>query len=229
MGEGMRIDFSSEKLWLSNLWADIKATLHKDREYVVVGTSHYSHIVEDDLVSVAAQTEINIKNAIPVIEQFIIKEITSMGFISVMEKVGQDIEKGLEFVLKYSIPIETIVKLLFPELPAVGVATTAAFNVAQLIQNAVVTVEQKYAALNTTGITSAQKLADVIAITEPVVISGLAQAGITADTSYVTSLVNAVVALLNIPTSTTVTVVPTAPVVPITTGSGTAQTGAATV
>lgn len=182
----MRVDFSTEKKWFSDLWADIKAALHKDRDYVVVGSRHYESLIYDDLVSESNKAE-----------QLVLKEITSMGFISFMETVGKDIEKGLAWIVKYAIPVETLVKLLFPGV--VGEGVTIAFNAATLIQNAVLEVEQKYSQINTVGQTGAQKLADVLTLTETTVTQLLTQAGVTnVDTSYVTSLINAVVALLNV-------------------------------
>ena len=59
-------------------------------------------------------------------------------------------------------------------------------------------VEQKFAASGAQSGTGPQKLAEVLTLAESAVTSLLASAGITAGTNYITSLVNAVVAILNV-------------------------------
>ena len=66
------------------------------------------------------------------------------------------------------------------------------------VQTAVLMVEQKFAAAGAQKGTGAQKLAEVMVLAEPVVAQLLAQAGVAANTAYVQSLVNAVVAILNV-------------------------------
>jgi hypothetical protein len=85
--------------------------------------------------------------------------------------------------------------LLFPAAAplAAGVA-----NATSLIQTAVLLVEQKYAASGVQSGTGAQKLSEVMLLTEQSVTSLLSQSGITADTSYLQSIVSAVVAILNV-------------------------------
>lgn len=122
-----------------------------------------------------------------------------MSFLSVLKAIGKDFEKGLVFAVKYALPVETLVALLFPAATPV---VTAAFSAVDLIQKAVLQVEQKYAASGASTGTGAQKLAEVLLLTEQAVTALLTQAGITADTAYITSLVNAVVALLNVQQST---------------------------
>jgi hypothetical protein len=118
-----------------------------------------------------------------------------MSFIGVLETIGKDFAKGLKFAVTYAVPVEKLVALLFPAAaPALAVAAEAT----TLIQNAVLLVEQKFAAAGVQSGTGAQKLAEVLTLAEGSVTSLLAQAGITASTSYVTSLVNAVVAILNV-------------------------------
>jgi hypothetical protein len=118
-----------------------------------------------------------------------------MSFISILQAIGKAFEKGLVWAVKYAVPVEKLVALLFPAAApaAVGVA-----DATTLIQNAVLLVEQKYAASGVQNGTGAQKLAEVLTLTEASVTSLLAKEGITADTSYVTNLVNAVVAILNV-------------------------------
>jgi hypothetical protein len=117
-----------------------------------------------------------------------------MSFLSVLEAVGKDFAKGLKFAVTYAVPVEGLVALLFPA--AAPVATTLA-NATTLIQNAVMLVEQKYAASGVQNGTGPQKLAEVLTLAEGAVTSLLSQAGISANTEYVTNLVNAVVAILN--------------------------------
>lgn len=119
----------------------------------------------------------------------------SNKFIGFLEAVGKDFLKGLAFAVKYIVPIGSIVSLLFPPAAAAVSETGVALT---LIQNAVVEVEQKYAASGAQSGTGAQKLAEVLTLTESAVTALLAKAGITADTAYVTNLVNAVVAILNV-------------------------------
>jgi hypothetical protein len=118
-----------------------------------------------------------------------------MSFISVLETIGKEFEKGLKWAVKYAVPVETLVALLFPAAAplAAGVA-----NATSLIQTAVLLVEQKYAASGVQNGTGAQKLSEVMLLTEQSVTSLLSQSGITADTSYLQSLVSAVVAILNV-------------------------------
>ena len=117
------------------------------------------------------------------------------SFIGFLESVGKFFEKGLLFAVKYVVPVGSLVSLIFPPAAAivseVGVATN-------LVQKAVLLVEQKYAASGVQNGSGAQKLAEVLLLTEDAVTSLLKQAGIVADTTYVTNLVNAVVAILNV-------------------------------
>jgi hypothetical protein len=118
-----------------------------------------------------------------------------MSFIGVLEAVGKGFEKGLKWALTYAVPVEKLVGLLFPAaLPAM----TAAVDATTLIQNAVLLVEQKYAASGVQSGTGAQKLAEVMLLTQGAVNSLLAQAGVTASSSYLESLVSAVVSVLNV-------------------------------
>jgi len=127
-----------------------------------------------------------------------------MSFTSVLQSIGKNFTKGLNFAVTYGTPVEGLVAMLFPA--AAPVAGTLASATA-LIQNAVLIVEQKYAASGVQSGTGAQKLAEVLTLAEGAVTSLLASAGITASTAYITSLVNAVVAILNAQPATTSTVV----------------------
>jgi hypothetical protein len=91
--------------------------------------------------------------------------------------------------------VEKLVALLFPA--AAPVATGVA-DATALVQTAVLMVEQKYAAAGVQSGTGAQKLAEVMLLAAPVVSQLLTQVGIAASTSYIQSLVSAVVAVLNV-------------------------------
>ena len=118
-----------------------------------------------------------------------------MSFVGVLETIGKDFSKGLNWAVTYAVPVEKLVALLYP--PAAPAATTIA-DATTLIQNAVLLVEQKYAAAGVQNGTGAQKLAEVMTLTEPTVVALLKQAGVTVDASYVSGLVSAVVSILNV-------------------------------
>lgn len=118
-----------------------------------------------------------------------------MTFTSVLEAIGKGFEKGLKWAVAYAVPAEKLVAILFP---AAAPAATALADVTSLVQSAVLLVEQKYAASNAQHGTGAQKLAEVVQLTGPVLTQLLKQAGITADTAYIQSLISAVVAILNV-------------------------------
>ena len=123
-----------------------------------------------------------------------------MTFISVLEAIGKGFEKGLKWAITYAIPVEKLVATLFPSAAPIAIGIADATS---LLQNAVLIVEQKYAAGGVQSGTGAQKLADVMLLAEPVVAQLLTQAGIAASTAYIQSLVSAVVAILNVQTMPT--------------------------
>jgi hypothetical protein len=118
-----------------------------------------------------------------------------MSFIGVLEAIGKDFAKGLKWAVQYALPVEKLVGLLFP---AAAPAVTAIADATTLIQNAVLLVEQKYAASGVQSGTGTQKLAEVMTLAGSAVTSLLTQAGVTASATYVESLVSAVVAILNV-------------------------------
>lgn len=118
-----------------------------------------------------------------------------MSFIGFLQAVGKDFMKGLNYAVKFAVPVETLAKLLFP---ALAPEITAGVDAATLIQNAVIVVEQKYAASGVQNGTGAQKAAEVLTLSQAAVTSILKSAGINADTTYIQSLINAVVAILNV-------------------------------
>lgn len=121
----------------------------------------------------------------------------TVSFISFLEAIGKDFEKGLAWAVKYALPVDKLVALLFPGVAPIAVGVADATT---LIQNSVLQVEQKYAAAGVQNGSGAQKLGEVLTLAEQAVTSLLTQAGIKADTTYVTNLVNAVVAILNVQT-----------------------------
>jgi hypothetical protein len=123
------------------------------------------------------------------------KRRKTMSFIGVLEAVGKGFEKGLKWALSYAIPVEKLLELLFPAAPPVVAEVVDATT---LIQNAILLVEQKYAASGVQSGTGAEKLAEVLLLTEQTVTSLLAKADIEADSSYIAGIISAVVAILNV-------------------------------
>jgi hypothetical protein len=123
-----------------------------------------------------------------------------MSFVSVLETIGKGFAKGLKWAMEYAVPVEKLVGLLFP---ATAPVANEVANATSLIQTAVLLVEQKYAASGVQNGTGTQKLAEVLLLTEQSVTALLGKAGITANTAYITSLVSAVVAILNVQSITT--------------------------
>ena len=125
-----------------------------------------------------------------------------MSFISVLEKIGKEFAKGLTWAVSYAVPVEKLAALLFP---SAAPALTAVISATTLIQNAVLMVEQKYAAAGVAQGTGPQKLAEVIQLAGDAVTSLLGSAGIKADTAYIQKLVSAVVSILNVQGTQTAT------------------------
>lgn len=117
-----------------------------------------------------------------------------MSFIGVLEAVGRGFEKGLKWALTYAVPVEKLLALLFPAAAPIAAEVVDATT---LIQNAVILVEQKYAASGAQSGSGADKLSEVLLLTEQAVTSLLAKAGIAADSNYISNIVSAVVAVLN--------------------------------
>jgi len=118
-----------------------------------------------------------------------------MSFVSVLQAVGKGFEKGLKWALEYAVPVERLIGLLFPA--AAPIANELA-DATSLIQSAVLFVEQKYAAGGVQSGTGAQKLAEVMLLTEQAVTSLLTKAGVATSTPFLESVVSAVVAILNV-------------------------------
>jgi hypothetical protein len=120
-----------------------------------------------------------------------------MTFTSLLTAIGKDFEKGLAWAVQYAVPVEKLVALIFPPAAPAAVALASATT---LIQNAVLAVEQKYAASGIQSGTGTQKLAEVMTLAGAAVTTLLTQANIEVSTAYVQSLISAVVAILNVQT-----------------------------
>lgn len=102
-------------------------------------------------------------------------------------------------IIKYAPPVAKLAELLFPgEAAAIAAGTSAALDVTTLIQNAVLMVEQKYAASGVAAGTGTQKASEVLTLAGAAVTQLLAQLGITATADYINSLISAVVGVLNV-------------------------------
>lgn len=123
-----------------------------------------------------------------------------MTFIGVLQAIGKEFEKGLAWAVEYAVPVEKLVALIFP---AAAPEANTLVDATILIQNAVLLVEQKYAASGVQSGTGAQKLAEVMTLAANTVTTLLSQAGIAANASYIQSLISAVVAILNVQTMPT--------------------------
>ncbi len=123
-----------------------------------------------------------------------------MSFSSLLKTVGKDFSKGLKWAVEYAVPAEKLVAILFPAAAPVAAGIADATS---LIQTAVLLVEQKYAASGVQSGTGAQKLSEVMLLTEQSVAGLLGKAGIAADSAYIQSIVTAVVGILNAQSVTT--------------------------
>lgn len=125
-------------------------------------------------------------------------------FVSVIEFVGKEFEKGLTDAVKYLPEADVIAGFIFPAAVAPLAAATSA---ADLLQNAIALTEQKYAASGVQSGTGTQKAAEVLTVAnsavttllaEPTVQTGLKAAGITVSSSYISNLIDAIVSILNV-------------------------------
>ena len=110
------------------------------------------------------------------------------GFLKAAGKLGVMLSE----IAKYAVPLSVLIGASTPSLPP----EEGAFLLAvQLIGNAVIAIEQKWSSFEPGSGT--QKLADVLLLVEQPVVLLFADAGLTVDATYVTTLINGVVALLN--------------------------------
>jgi hypothetical protein len=116
--------------------------------------------------------------------------------ITFLERVGQDIEKAFAVAAPIIQEAEPFINLTFPGFGPLF-STTA---------NEVISVEQKFAAIGKQTGSGPAKLANVLAVIQPVAAQLLSNAKLPNDATTVTNWINGVVALLNgIPTATAAT------------------------
>lgn len=124
-----------------------------------------------------------------------VESVMANKFIGFLETVGKDFLKGLGVAVKYAPSASALAAAIFPPSVAESAPATAALN---LIQNSVISIEQKYAASNAQTGTGVQKAAEVLTLAGPAATSLLTQAGVPAvDDTYIGDVINAVVAVLN--------------------------------
>lgn len=121
--------------------------------------------------------------------------MTGSKFISVMDKIGHDLEVAWADVVKYMPEAASLAAVLFPaQVATIG----GVVNSVSLIQQAVATVEQKFAAMGKATGTGTQKLAQVTSMVGPVVTQLLAAEGLSYDQTRINNIISAVVAVLNV-------------------------------
>jgi hypothetical protein len=109
-------------------------------------------------------------------------------FLSILETIGRDFEKGLKVALPIAESVGSLaIQIFFPALGPAYNSTVAAVALA----------EQKYTAMGQQSGSGQKKLADVIQIVGPVVAKALADAGKSSTAADVENYVNSVVNVLN--------------------------------
>jgi phage tail protein X len=124
-------------------------------------------------------------------------EADAKKVLSVMETIGKEAEKCLADIQPYLPEAAALAAIFFPSAAAPAAAVVSAVD---LIQNTVVTVEQKYAAAGISAETGTQKAADTIALVGPAVTALLASEKIPVNTALIQQVVNGTVAILNVRT-----------------------------
>ncbi len=113
-------------------------------------------------------------------------------FEGYLKRAGQIAGVVLADIVKYAIPVASVVAVADPSVAPAVEAFTASVK---LVQATVITAQQRWVSQGSAANT--QKLADVLEIVEQPIVTMFAQAGIQVDTAYVINLVNGVVAILN--------------------------------
>lgn len=120
-------------------------------------------------------------------------------FENFMSWIGKAEKVVYADIVKYAPPVAKLAEMLFPaQAVAIADGESAALDATTLIQNAVLMVEQKYAASAAATGTGTQKSAEVLTLTSAAVSSLLAQDGHTASATFIQNIVSAVVAVLNV-------------------------------
>ena len=114
------------------------------------------------------------------------------AFEGFLKTAGKLVGVVLSEIVRYAVPISALIGAATPNMPAEEGAFLSAI---QLVGNAVIAIEQKWSSLGPGSGT--QKLADVLLLVEQPVLALFADAGLTVDATYITNLVNGIVALLN--------------------------------
>lgn len=115
--------------------------------------------------------------------------------LHVLDLVGQDAEKGLLFIQKYAAPIDAVATLAFP---GAGAGFTAGLTAVNLVQQVVLEVKAKSAALPA-GLSSEQMTAEELQIVGPAVIALVNKEFPNYSTAQVQDLINLVIAAINAP------------------------------
>lgn len=129
-------------------------------------------------------------------------------FTTIMAWIGKEEKVVYADIIKYAPPVAKIAELIFPQFATeIAAGTSTALDATTLIQNAVLMVEQKYAASGAATGTGVQKSAEVLTLAGTAVTQLLTSAGVTAPTTaYIQSIVTAVVSILNVQQITVPTV-----------------------
>jgi len=127
-----------------------------------------------------------------------------MGLIAAFENfmtwIGKTEKIVYADIIKYAPPVAKLAEMIFPQFATeIAAGTSTVLDATTLIQNAVLMVEQKYAASGAATGTGAQKSAEVLTLTSAAVTSLLAAAGVTGATpAYIQGIITAVVSVLNV-------------------------------
>lgn len=108
-----------------------------------------------------------------------------MKFLTLLETIGKDIEKGLAAIMPFAKVAQ----------PFVAAANPGAGALLQVSIGVITEVEQKFAAMNKQSGTGPQKLSEALQILEPYILSVFGSK----DSAVAQNYINAVVAMLNVP------------------------------
>lgn len=114
-------------------------------------------------------------------------------FISVLDLVAVNADKGLVYASHYAIPAAHLAALLFPEAAPGAALVETAIN---LLQHSVLEMKAKAAALPA-GLSSEQMLADELHLAAPAAITLLQHANIKVDTTRISNVIKVMATLLN--------------------------------
>jgi hypothetical protein len=117
--------------------------------------------------------------------------------VSILELAGEEAAKGLTYVVQYLPKAETIFDLIFPD-PAADAAVAAGVSTIDYIQKGVVAMEAAYATSGISGETGAKKSADLLTLSESVLLPLFQGYMPTATTADLQAIINKVVAILGV-------------------------------